>query len=337
MTAAATAERTVNRYRITQALDAIDATGPGVDLACGAVEPAVDRWEAGLEVPSRRQVELLAALTGRNPEWFYEETPAPRAGYVCSRSSRGCGTVVDGTVVDSPGIRSARRTAERQAEQRAAGWDPANDTTAQSNRMTKARTIATWMWHRDLDVLTIATWDQATRRAVAREVGVNPPHSDATWITVAEGLTRWEVVLTSTPREHLDDHAAWCPGCDATQLHPTANDGPEPLPVEAPPATDVAPPSDLPVAPNLVDHDGWPKGWAELVALGPVDPHQPCDRWDDGHVCGAPAIVCSMEAWLCAGHPPRPGEWGHRLSWVPRPCLAPLRCYCGRCPRETPS
>jgi hypothetical protein len=335
-----TATRRVNPLRITAALDAIDATGPSVDLACGAVEPAVDRWEAGLEVPSPRQVELLAAYTGHEVEWFYATDPVQRGGYACARSGagRGCSTVVDGVVVDAPDVRSARRRAERDAEQRATGWDPANDPRAQSNRMAKAVAIAEWMWHRDLDVLTIAAWDEVTRRRAARTVGVNPPHGDATWVAVAEGLARWEVVRTEVPREHLDEHATWCPGCDLPGLHPTGNGSASPLPVDPGPATDVAPTSDLPAAPTP-GTNGWPKGWAALVASGPVTPVEPCDRWVDGQPCGQPAVVRSLDAWLCAGHPPQPGEWGCGVDWSPRPCSAPLRCYCGRCPLvgRTPS
>jgi hypothetical protein len=36
--------------------------------------------------------------------------------------------------------------------------------------------------------------------------------------------------------------------------------------------------------------------------------------------------------WRCYGHPPQPGEWGHRFDLTPRPPCARRRCYCGRCP-----
>jgi len=86
-------------YRITQALDLRGLDGPEVDVACGAVEPAVDRWEAGTEVPSRRQIELLAQLTGMLVGWFFTE-PLVRVDHmiVCSvdESMReGTCTVID--------------------------------------------------------------------------------------------------------------------------------------------------------------------------------------------------------------------------------------------------
>lgn len=85
--------------RITTALDlpvGPDGTrlppleGPDVDLACDAAEPAVDRWETGEEVPTSRQLELLAALTGYPVGFFFHE-PGPEldGGFMCVRS--GCG------------------------------------------------------------------------------------------------------------------------------------------------------------------------------------------------------------------------------------------------------
>jgi hypothetical protein len=47
---------------ITLALDAHALTGPEVDVACGAREPDVDRWEAGVQYPSWEQTKLLAEL-----------------------------------------------------------------------------------------------------------------------------------------------------------------------------------------------------------------------------------------------------------------------------------
>lgn len=60
-------------WRITTALDQGGFEGPDVDIACGAVEPAVDRWEAGTEYPSYEQLHLLAKLTGRPPAWFVQD------------------------------------------------------------------------------------------------------------------------------------------------------------------------------------------------------------------------------------------------------------------------
>lgn len=58
-------------FRITQALDGAGLFGPEVDVACGAVEPAVDEWEAGVRYPTFEQLLLLAELTGHDPEWFF--------------------------------------------------------------------------------------------------------------------------------------------------------------------------------------------------------------------------------------------------------------------------
>jgi hypothetical protein len=58
-------------HRVTVALDLGDHYGPEVDVACGAVEPDVDRWEAGALYPTWRQVELLSELTGFPPKFFF--------------------------------------------------------------------------------------------------------------------------------------------------------------------------------------------------------------------------------------------------------------------------
>ena len=47
---------------ITHLLDAGRHVGPGVDAACHAEEPAVDRWEAGSQYPSWEQTVALARL-----------------------------------------------------------------------------------------------------------------------------------------------------------------------------------------------------------------------------------------------------------------------------------
>lgn len=45
-------------------------------MACGAAEPDVDQWEAGVLVPTRAQVLALARLTEFPPEFFYQPMPA---------------------------------------------------------------------------------------------------------------------------------------------------------------------------------------------------------------------------------------------------------------------
>jgi hypothetical protein len=55
---------------ITIALDALDLYGPEVDAACLAREPEVDEWEAGRLYPQWEQVVALAALTGKQSDFF---------------------------------------------------------------------------------------------------------------------------------------------------------------------------------------------------------------------------------------------------------------------------
>jgi hypothetical protein len=82
--------------RITIALDMGGHEGPEVDIACGAVEPAVDLWECGVEQPTAEQVKLLAALTGFPVPWFYQPIePGPLLGrngwmVICWGGRRGC-------------------------------------------------------------------------------------------------------------------------------------------------------------------------------------------------------------------------------------------------------
>lgn len=63
-------------WQITIALDAMGLEGPEVDVACGAQEPDVDRWESGDLYPTWDQVLALSKLTGRLPILFmeYKET-----------------------------------------------------------------------------------------------------------------------------------------------------------------------------------------------------------------------------------------------------------------------
>lgn len=51
--------------RLTAALDLRELYGPEVDIACGAVEPAVDRWEASGR-RRRPAASAQAAVTGRH-------------------------------------------------------------------------------------------------------------------------------------------------------------------------------------------------------------------------------------------------------------------------------
>ena len=108
----------VNPRRITMALDMAGAEGPEVDIACGAAEPAVDNWEAGIEVPTARQLELLAEYTGMQVEFFHLPDP-PEIDWIaiCQRSGKGkgCTLIQDGVVVDSPELARKRRPEARLA------------------------------------------------------------------------------------------------------------------------------------------------------------------------------------------------------------------------------
>lgn len=88
--------------RITMALDRIGANGPQVDIDLGGAEPMVDQWEAGELVPTRAQIERLAAYTRMPASWFYRpvedwEQEISRV-FICDRSRRGNNGL---TVIDS--------------------------------------------------------------------------------------------------------------------------------------------------------------------------------------------------------------------------------------------
>lgn len=63
-------------WNITISLDAAELFGPEVDIACGAEEPDVDHWEAGILYPTWEQVKALAKLCGVTPIMFVRE-PLP--------------------------------------------------------------------------------------------------------------------------------------------------------------------------------------------------------------------------------------------------------------------
>lgn len=60
-------------WRITYALDVGEHHGAEVDIACGAVEPAVDEWESGVRYPTFEQLVLLSELTGFAVAWFVRD------------------------------------------------------------------------------------------------------------------------------------------------------------------------------------------------------------------------------------------------------------------------
>lgn len=78
--------------RITAALDAQDLYGPEVDVACLAVEPAVDQWEAGEAAPTWEQLVALSELAGCTVE-FFTESARPELGPVILCGPSGCEVV----------------------------------------------------------------------------------------------------------------------------------------------------------------------------------------------------------------------------------------------------
>lgn len=67
-------------YWITTALDMARLEGPEVDIACGAKEPDVDRWEEGALYPTWEQLVLLAELTG-HPLAFFARQDIPELSW----------------------------------------------------------------------------------------------------------------------------------------------------------------------------------------------------------------------------------------------------------------
>lgn len=90
--------------RITLALDMRGLDGPQVDIDCGTVEPYVDLWECGLEVPTPEQVRLLAELTRFPVVFFYMPIkPGPLIGPIILCGPRKC-EVVQPSIVDERGV-----------------------------------------------------------------------------------------------------------------------------------------------------------------------------------------------------------------------------------------
>lgn len=198
--------------------------------------------------------------------------------------------------------------------------DYADTAGARRNREAKVPALAGWCWDRGITPEQLAAAPAAELAAAARAAGVNPPRprpgGPDTWGKVRDALAAKDAWAA----EHPDHPAAARPharpaGCNC------------PL-VCAPKVCRACPACTPPALAEEAGPAGPPRGWADVVALGPV-PGRRC--W-----CKAPAVrwVTTYEdgpSWRCAGHPPGPGDWGYALNWAPRPCLTPLRCYCGRC------
>lgn len=87
----------VNPHRITVALDRAGLQGPTADAKLGAVEPALDRWEAGREQPTAAQLERLAAMANVPIEFFWlpdDAEPRLIAARVHLGGRKGCQWVI---------------------------------------------------------------------------------------------------------------------------------------------------------------------------------------------------------------------------------------------------
>jgi hypothetical protein len=249
------------------------------------------------------------------------------------------------------------------------GYDP---DAAEENSQRKAGPIASYAYRLGIsweDLGTLPYSDKEHRKAptlrrfaaaafTAAGVAENVPHSRTsdTWHHVREALAELEdreaYGYDPPPRDLLDQHSDWIrPALTVVPDPPSDPVGKqEPTQVSAPPRPPRPRPTDLvpyDVPPALVtsgDRPGrrpaaadLPRGWADLAALGPLDPPRPC-RW-----CGGDGVVGTLNGWRCPDHPPRQGDprgdWGWALDWTPTPettCLASA-CYCGRCPHYDPA
>lgn len=215
---------------------------------------------------------------------------------------------------------------------------------AEQNRILKARKIARWCWDRGLTVSDVLSADDARRRAWARAALVTPPSTMETWRAVNDAMNAQEGFAEDNPghpsvkRPHLDERAAWLgvleEPTDVVEPQHQAQAAPEPEPLEAPvDAATAETPITRESAPIVL-----PRGWAELVAMGPIRMISARCR------CGGPGmtavVVGGTESWVCANHPPQPGEWGSSLNYEPREtddeharyCAEGRRCYQSRCP-----
>lgn len=203
--------------------------------------------------------------------------------------------------------------------------DYAHTAKAESNRIEKARTLARWTFERNVDAETIAAAPDATLRAWARAAGLSSASAE-TWQAAVTALAE----LEAWAAEHPDHEKAQRPHASPVTAHG-----------EAPPAVI----EDAPVVPmhpvNAEPVDAWPRGWDLVAALPPLTRKDArCSRCGTAAVIAVP-VTGAKEEWRCAGHPPRPAEWGHRLDWTPRyvPEFHPDRahyCYESRCPHYVP-
>lgn len=119
-----------------------------------------------------------------------------------------------------------RQFAHEQAhwlESLPAGDPFSHSTKATANRAAKAKTLARWLWDRNIDAPTMFGFTEKFRREIARNAEVNPPSSLTTWQSAAVLMAQMEVVAQADPanpavsRNHLDEHDRWASG---TQIKP---------------------------------------------------------------------------------------------------------------------
>lgn len=133
---------------------------------------------------------------------------------------------------DSPLL--VRQFASEQAhwlETMPAGDPFSHGAKATANRAAKAKALARWLWDRNIDGPTMLGFTDKYRREIARNAGVNPPSSLATWQMAAVLIAQMEVRLAADPlnlavaRHQLDQHGRWATGeqIKAQQINPDTN------------------------------------------------------------------------------------------------------------------
>ncbi|PQZ93923.1 hypothetical protein CQ018_09840 [Arthrobacter sp. MYb227] len=218
-----------------EAFSAVPAVG---NQARGATEPA-------LQVSSADQLtqsQVLARwLWDRNLDLSATNGLSPER---CERFSRAAGlaanppvevwTEVSGLLTkmgllaleEPESMLIQRQFAHEQAhwlESLPAGDPFSHGTKATANRAAKAKTLARWLWDRNIDVPTMFGFSDKFRREIARNAEVNPPSSLTTWQSAAVLMAQMEVMAQAdagnpaVSRNHLDEHDRWATG---TQIKP---------------------------------------------------------------------------------------------------------------------
>lgn len=89
---------------------------------------------------------------------------------------------------------------------------------AVNNRSTKAKTLARYLWDRQLGPEELAVYTEQELRSIARAAGVHPPSTSETWEATAELLLAQQAWLEKHPghpvgeRHCLEDAWKYEPG-----------------------------------------------------------------------------------------------------------------------------